>query len=356
MLEQDHLTLRSTRLKNGDVWSQKRQGLHFLLARGGAGQYVSGRITRLFGPGDILVVNSGTDGKVLAANGQDLEFWVFAVSLEHLFPLFEGREISLLHNVCERLKATNLYPAATSIATKCHHLAADVPPEFTLDHRGQLLRIAAAVLNEEFKNAQPSCGGFNSMDEHLLQVFEKLTSNELLELSVGDLASRFGCSRRHLNRLFHQCFGFSVGALRMEMRLLKAVSLLRDPGAKVINVAEQCLFNYVGLFNRCFKKRFGTSPGQWRKLTSKPGDEARALVDSPPLCPYNRNGLCPWTGPVPVPDPRTSIGTSAQIGRAPPRGPARKMISADGFKTLSVGVKPKPSGDNCRDITFQVRS
>jgi hypothetical protein len=71
-----------------------------------------------------------------------------------------------------------------------------------------------------------------------------------------------------LNRLFHEFFGFSVAALRMEMRLLKAVSLLRDPNIKVINVAEQCGFNHLGLFNTCFKRRFGQTPGQWRKAAS----------------------------------------------------------------------------------------
>src|SRR2546430_2401773 len=78
---------------------------------------------------------------------------------------------------------------------------------------------------------------------------------------------RFRC-RRHLNRLFHQYFGFSVAALRMEMRLLKDVSLLRDPNIKVINVAEQCGFNHLGLFNTCFKRRFGQTPGHWRKTSA----------------------------------------------------------------------------------------
>jgi transcriptional regulator GlxA family with amidase domain len=101
----------------------------------------------------------------------------------------------------------------------------------------------------------------------MVQVFEKLSASELINLSVGELADRFSCSRRHLNRLFHQHFGVSVAALRMEMRMLKAISLLRDADVKIINVAEQCGFNHLGLFNTCFKRRFGTSPGQWRKST-----------------------------------------------------------------------------------------
>ena len=99
----------------------------------------------------------------------------------------------------------------------------------------------------------------------MMQVLEELSITELLTFSVGDMAQKFSCSRRHLNRLFHQHFGCSVASLRMELRLMKALSLLRDPNVKIINVAEQCGFNHLGLFNACFKKRFGNTPGQWRK-------------------------------------------------------------------------------------------
>jgi transcriptional regulator GlxA family with amidase domain len=84
-------------------------------------------------------------------------------------------------------------------------------------------------------------------------VFENLSVDEMVNLSVPELAQTFGCSRRHLNRLFQHHFGISVACLRMEMRLMKAASLLRDTGAKVINVAEQCGFNHLGLFNICFR-------------------------------------------------------------------------------------------------------
>src|ERR1019366_5200393 len=107
--------------------------------------------------------------------------------------------------------------------------------------------------------------GFIRPEDHMIQVFEKLSTTDLVNLSVPELAGKFGVSRRHLNRLFHQHFGVSVAALRMEMRLLRAVALLWNPDAKVINVAEECGFNHLGLFNICFKRRFGTSPGQWRK-------------------------------------------------------------------------------------------
>jgi AraC-like DNA-binding protein len=51
----------------------------------------------------------------------------------------------------------------------------------------------------------------------------------------------------------------------MEVRLQKATRLLRDPQAKVINVAASAGFNHLSLFNSCFRRRFGVSPSQWRK-------------------------------------------------------------------------------------------
>jgi hypothetical protein len=78
----------------------------------------------------------------------------------------------------------------------------------------------------------------------------------------------------------------------MEMRLLKALSLLRDPDVKIIHVAEQCGFNHLGLFNACFKKRFGNTPGQWRKGTPDGDSPVSGLEMVNPSCPMHASGLC----------------------------------------------------------------
>ena len=316
MLAQDYLTLRSLRLKPQEEWSCINQGLSLVFPKGGAGKYASGSTTHRLGPGDVLVIDGPSGGKLCAPDRSELVFWCFSLCFEHLFPLFAGKEISLLQNITSGFKPLRLYPASNPVAKECHRLLADVPPQFNLDHRSQLLRAVAAILTVEFKTARPHRVGFVGVEEHMVQVFEKLSSNELLSLSVGELAGKFGCSRRHLSRLFHQHFGFSVAALRMEMRLLKAVSLLRDPDAKVINVAEQCGFNHLGLFNTCFKRRFGSSPGQWRKLTAQASSQPTGLFDASESCPLRSNGLCPWSGQPHVPNP--AISEASQIRKGSP--------------------------------------
>lgn len=147
----------------------------------------------------------------------------FTLCLDHLSPLFAHDEISLLQDTTENFKGSKLYPASSLLAAKCHRQAAAAAPQGGIDHRSSLLGIAAGVLMVEFENVRRKRGGFVRIEDHILQVFEELSTNDLLTLSIEDLAHKFGCSRRHLARLFHQYFGSSIAGLRMEMRPLKTL-------------------------------------------------------------------------------------------------------------------------------------
>jgi AraC-like DNA-binding protein len=343
MLSQEHLALRLVRLKPSEKWIHVANGLSFVFPKGGGGKYVSKAVTQHLVPGDVLVLN-GTpedEGGLCADEQSEMVFWFFAANLEHLFPLFASNEICLLQNVTEGFKGIKLYEASSPLAGECHRLLAEVPPEFNLDHRSQLLRVVAAILSVEFSTAQPCRVGFVRAEEHMIQVFEKLPANELLSLSVGELAARFGCSKRHLNRLFHQHFGFSVAAMRMEMRLLKAASLLRDPDTKVINVAEQCGFNHLGLFNTCFRRRFGDSPGQWRKTSAQAeGQSVRPVHDSS-ACPLRSNSLCPWAANVDNCQP--AEGGASETQKVGPAKLVARLVIGVKIPDESVGHKPVAS-------------
>jgi AraC-like DNA-binding protein len=291
---QDHLALRLTRLKSSEELDQNGEGLFFVFSKGGIGKFTSKMATHRLLPGDILAFNGAAGSKVAVFDNKgEFLFWIFSVCFENLLPLFASNEISLLHNVNECFRAAKVYGASSPLATECQRLLGLVPPQFNLDHRGQLIRIAATILSAEFKEGQSQRSGYIRTEDHMVQVFEKLSAFELINLSVSDLADKFSCSRRHLNRLFHQHFGVSVAALKMEMRLLKAVSLLRDADVKIINVAEQCGFNHLGLFNTCFRRRFGTSPGQWRRSTIQ---VPAGKLENKPRCPLQTTGLCPLGG------------------------------------------------------------
>jgi len=315
----DYLRLHLFRLKPGVDWGTPGEGLHFLLPQAGAGEYISrpssGRsLAQPLEPGDVLVLGAGSGGKVRAAAWAEFVSWAFSVRLEHLFPLFMPDEISVVQTLMDTFKTARFYAAASPATIGWHELIRNVPSEFSLAHRGQLLRMAAAVLSEEFRRIRPPGGRGPRPDERMIRLFERVSAEEILDLSLDDLAGRFSCSRRHLNRLFHQHFGLSVAALRMEMRLLKAVSLLRNPGPKLITLAKECGFNHLGLFNSCFKRRFGLSPGQWRKNLETDRKPAPMLAAADPNCRLRVSGLCPLLGSAEVRHPGASHPSSVIRG------------------------------------------
>jgi len=322
MLAQDYFTLKRVRLNAANDWSYKQDGLCIILAKGGAGKLTAGAVVQRLAPGDVLVLNGALGSRLQPLEGNEIVFWHFSLRLDQLYPLFAGVEISLLQGMADALNRPRYFPAALGLAKHCHRLGEEIPPQFNLDHRSQLLRIAAIILTEEFKTIHERRPGAQGIEEHLLQVFERLSADELLTVSVSKLAAKFSCSRRHLNRLFHQYFGFSVASLRMEMRMLKAISLLRDANAKVINVAEQCGFNHLGLFNTCFKRRFGVSPGAWRKQAAASGARSAALPPVSGSCPLHSKGLCPLTGAaaglLPVGAPVSSLSSASRSGFGAP--------------------------------------
>ena len=310
--------LSLARLKSPEELQKKGEGLFFLFCKGGIGKYTSKNATHRLLPGDILVFDGAADSKLSAYDSKgEFLFWTFSVCFENLLPLFAVHEINLLHNIMEGFKATKIYPASSPLAADCQRLLVAVPPQFNLDHRGQLIRIAATILSVEFKEGHSQRSGYIRTEDHMVQVFEKLSASELINLSVGELADKFNCSRRHLNRLFHQHFGVSVASLRMEMRLLKAVSLLRDANIKVINVAEQCGFNHLGLFNTCFKRRFGTSPGQWRKSSTQTKAAPAVKTEAKTGCPLQATGMCPLGGRVSMPPPALVTTIAGKMSDGP---------------------------------------
>jgi AraC-like DNA-binding protein len=274
-LSNDYLTLKLCRLKGVEEMDLTGGGLVFIILKRGPGDCQCRSTAHRLSSGDVLVANGASGAKIRVRDGGEMVFWLFIAEIEHLYPLFAGREICLLQSLAEVFKTGKVYSASSPLAKQCVKLAEEVPAQFNFDHRSHLLRLVGAILTAEFKAQQPKLAGFVPMRDHVVQVFERLQTNEILSLSVGELAKKFNCSRRHLNRLFHQHFGVSVAAMRMEMRLLKAVSLLVDPDAKVIGVAEKCGFNHLGLFNTCFKKRFGVSPGQWRNTMTRASNRPR---------------------------------------------------------------------------------
>jgi AraC-like DNA-binding protein len=85
-------------------------------------------------------------------------------------------------------------------------------------------------------------------------------------LSPGRVALKLGVSARYLQNLLQQS-GTSFTERVLELRLQKARNMLidrRNQGSRVSEIAWASGFSEVSHFNRCFRRRFGTSPTSYR--------------------------------------------------------------------------------------------
>jgi AraC family transcriptional regulator, positive regulator of tynA and feaB len=86
-------------------------------------------------------------------------------------------------------------------------------------------------------------------------------------LSPQFVAGHFGLSVRTLHLRFEK-IGQTFGRWLLDTRLDACSKALRDPHRQhrsITEIAYDCGFNDLSHFNRTFRARFGTPPGQWRQ-------------------------------------------------------------------------------------------
>lgn len=94
-----------------------------------------------------------------------------------------------------------------------------------------------------------------------------INSNYHLDIKVEELASISGYSLYHFHRIFKDITGESVYDYIKNTRLEKASNLLiYNQHKKIQTFAHDCGFATATGFSAAFKKRFGVTPKEWRKV------------------------------------------------------------------------------------------
>ena len=88
------------------------------------------------------------------------------------------------------------------------------------------------------------------------------------EESLSELATRLGCSDRHLRRVFEAAFHVTPLQYRQTCRLLLAKKLLTDTRLSVMDVAMASGFGSLRRFNTVFEREYKLTPSALRKQSS----------------------------------------------------------------------------------------
>nr|WP_283818391.1 helix-turn-helix transcriptional regulator [Bradyrhizobium diazoefficiens] len=92
-------------------------------------------------------------------------------------------------------------------------------------------------------------------------------------MSLAGLSAAHRISPRTVQLLFEQA-GITYSGFVLEQRMLRAERLLRNPAMrtrKIIVITHLAGFHDVSYFHRAFRRRFGQTPDDVRKLSGETG-------------------------------------------------------------------------------------
>lgn len=129
-------------------------------------------------------------------------------------------------------------------------------PERMRNAFGGLLKIA---LPKEYKQQTAETG-----NTYVSRAIEFLSQGYLSDLSVGHVAEFLNLNEKYLSRLFKDETGKTMMNYLSELRMSKAVELLRESQLTVREIGEQVGFSDSRSFIRHFKRIYGITPGEYR--------------------------------------------------------------------------------------------
>lgn len=103
----------------------------------------------------------------------------------------------------------------------------------------------------------------------VITVIENMEANIQDPLSLEELASRAGLSRRQMERVFARHAGRSPAKYYIDLRLQRARHLLYQSDMLILDIALACGFVSVSHFSKTYKQMYGRSPREERKHMEK---------------------------------------------------------------------------------------
>ncbi len=113
--------------------------------------------------------------------------------------------------------------------------------------------------------------------ERLNTVLDYIQNNYREQISNQELADVIHLSEDRFNHLFKESMGMSPLQYMNELRLKKAMSLLKKREYSMTEIADRVGFTDYNHFGRQFRKYYGCAPSEILKRTKNLEDSMRAI-------------------------------------------------------------------------------
>lgn len=101
--------------------------------------------------------------------------------------------------------------------------------------------------------------------KEILQVIDYMKHHAHEKITLGQIAREVNLNDSYLSRLFKLETGYNIIHYLNELRMERAVELMKDPNLKMKEIAEQVGIEDPFYFNRLFKKHYKMSPTEYKR-------------------------------------------------------------------------------------------
>lgn len=145
------------------------------------------------------------------------------------------------------------------LGMEIHHLDILMQFETVSDIRSWFIQHIFEISERLFEKSNSKDGKFIRSVIQMMK--ERMSEN----LTIKDIAQHFSFSPSHIGFLIKERSGNTFNELLVQLRMEKACELLKQPGLKVYEVADQVGYRYLPYFSRQFKEKFAMTPMEYRK-------------------------------------------------------------------------------------------
>lgn len=113
---------------------------------------------------------------------------------------------------------------------------------------------------------------FQSYEEWEELLNDAMQSKEFLFYKIPDLCAKLNYSKSQLNRVFQKRYNLSPHDFLINYKFRYARNLLSHSKMKIIDIATQVGYKNLSQFNATFKRKFGLTPSEYRKINRMDND------------------------------------------------------------------------------------
>jgi AraC family transcriptional regulator, glycine betaine-responsive activator len=128
--------------------------------------------------------------------------------------------------------------------------------------------IVDRIRNDRDRQYVPLRAQIGVSHESLIKVAQLMEENIEKPLSLDEIATATGLSRRQIERLFKRHLNCVPKRYYLQMRLRRARELLLQTSMPIIDITTACGFQSPPHFSRCYRAQFGCPPSAERQSRS----------------------------------------------------------------------------------------